>query len=432
MSSPLSRIRRGLSGAEYRSSTLANPDEWMFEAFGAQESWAGQTVTTTKALQVPAVRGAISLISWAVSLCPLKVYRDAEDGTPEAEPNHRAWPMLHDKPNEHIPADTYWQLATRQLLRYGNHFSEKRRNMLTGLVDELRPMPANTRVEINWATYEKRYIVDYPDERGRQVFGPNDVLHVMGDTDDGIVGVSPLFDCKEAIGTALARMVFEGSFYRRGAVFSGVIEHPNKLGSLKAIDRLKRAFSAKYEGSKNAHGTPVLEEGAKFNRTGAPLSELEFNESERRTRTDIAILFNLPSGFLAGDTGESLKYATVEGNQIQFAQFAVAPWANRIAKTISADTSIFPFQSWYAEFVLEGLMRGDMAGRAGVYTQLFGIVDEEGRRALDVNEIRAMENRRPARAKPKPEPAAIPAPAEDEDGTVDGEQPVLKVAALRG
>lgn len=419
-------------GAEYRA-TLANPEEWMFDAFGAAGTWSGARVTPDKAVQIPAVRAAISLISWAIALCPLKVYRDQDDGTQMAAPEHRAYPMLHDKPNELMPADAYWQMTARHLLRHGNHFSEKRRNFLTGLVDELRPLPP-TRTTVEWDsnTWEKRYVVTT--ERGeRRTYGPNDVLHIMGDTDDGLIGRSPLEDCREALGTALARMEFEGSFYRRGAVLSGVIQHPGRLGE-QAVARLRETFKTRHAGSRQAHGTPVLEEGMTFQRTGAPLQELQFNESEQRTRTDVALMFNIPPGFLAGSTGDSLTYATVEGNQIQFAQLAVAPWANRIAKAIGADRSIFPFSSWYPEFVLEGLMRGDSQARATQYEKLFGLVDEDGRRALEVNEIRALENRRPARAKPKPEPA-MPPPDEDAEElppAANGQPAALNVARLRG
>lgn len=417
-------LRRLIEGAEYRSG-LGNPEPWLVDALGGASTWSGQRVTAERAVQVPAVRGAISLISWAVSLCPLKVYRDAEDGSQISAEEHRAWPMLHDKPNEYIPADTYWQLVTRQLLKHGNSFHEKQRNLVTGLVDALAPIPPHKVTVKVTAAGEKTYEV-WDQQAGRpRVFGPNDVLHIMGDTDDGLIGRAPLEDCREAIGAALARMEFEASFYRRGAVLSGVIQHPSRLGDV-ARDNLRKAFGSRYAGSRQAHGTPVLEEGATYQTTGASLEQLQFNESEQRTRTDVALLFNIPPGFLAGSTGDSLTYATVEGNQIQFAQFAVAPWANRIAKAISADRSIFPFQSWYAEFVLEGLMRGDASSRADQYSKLFALVDEDGRRAIDVNEIRALENRRPARAKPQPELPA--APAED----TSTEPGVLNVRQLRG
>jgi phage portal protein BeeE len=122
----------------------------------------------------------------------------------------------------------------------------------------------------------------------------------------------------------------------------------------------------------------------------------EFVASQQLSATQVATLFHLPPAYLGGSTGDSLTYATVESNQIQFAQLAIAPVTNTIAKALSSDLTIFPFNAWYPEFVLEGLMRGDHAARAAFYQTMFGLVDEKGRRALDVDEIRARENLKPA------------------------------------
>jgi hypothetical protein len=120
-----------------------------------------------------------------------------------------------------------------------------------------------------------------------------------------------------------------------------------------------------------------------------PMSDLEFVAAQQLSRTDIAIMFKLPPAYLGGSTGDSLTYATVESNQIQFAQNTIAPWVNTIAKAVGADLGIFPFQSWYPEFVLEALMRGDHASRAAFYKTMHDI------EAITVNEIRGRENMPP-------------------------------------
>jgi hypothetical protein len=101
------------------------------------------------------------------------------------------------------------------------------------------------------------------------------------------------------------------------------------------------------------------------------------------------VLLKIPPAYLGGTTGDSLTYATVESNQIQFTQNAIAPLTNAIAKSVSSDPSIFPFQSWYAEHVLEGLMRADAKSRAEFY-KLLDEVD-----AITPNEIRSKENMPP-------------------------------------
>ena len=120
----------------------------------------------------------------------------------------------------------------------------------------------------------------------------------------------------------------------------------------------------------------MLEEGATFNPITAPLEDMQFVEATQMSKTEIAVLFKLPPSYLGGSTGDCLTYQTIEGNKIQLATQAIAPVANNIAQFLSHDFTIFPFQSWYAEFVLEGMLRGDSRGPRRV------LVDDEGRGRL--------------------------------------------------
>jgi phage portal protein BeeE len=63
----------------------------------------------------------------------------------------------------------------------------------------------------------------------------------------------------------------------------------------------------------------VLEEGVKFHTVGNPMKDMEFVAAQQMSRTDIAVMFKLPPNYLGGSSGDSLTYATVESNQIQFA-----------------------------------------------------------------------------------------------------------------
>jgi phage portal protein BeeE len=100
------------------------------------------------------------------------------------------------------------------------------------------------------------------------------------------------------------------------------------------------------------------------------LDDMQFVESAQLSRSDVATLFGLPASYLNASTGDSLTYATAESNQIQLAQMAVAPLADRIAKAVTTDPEILPQNVMYAEFVLEGLMRADMKTRAEYWASM--------------------------------------------------------------
>ena len=214
------------------------------------------------------------------------------------------------------------------------------------------------------------------------------ILHIPGWSINGVTGESMLWRGRQTIGNALARDEFEGGFYRRGAVVSMVIKHPGRLGD-NAVDRLKGMFSSRYAGSRNAHQTPVLEEGASLEKVSPTLQELQFEEAQQRTRTEIAVMFRMPPSLLAGTTGDSLTYATVEANMIQFVQNTVQPWTTTIEAALAADAGVFPFQSWFPEFVLDGLLRADSNARSQFYRALTAVG------AITPNEIRDRENMSP-------------------------------------
>ena len=373
---------RGGSQVEERSG-LANPEGWMWDAFGTNTAPSGQRVTVDKALSLSPVWSAVQIIAEQIGQLPLKVYRDV-DGERVLAKNHRSWRLLHDKPNEFTPAGRFWSTVSVHLMLYGNAFIHKLRDQ-DGLVEELYLLqPDMVTVEWNPNTRVKRFLYTPPDSLGRQTFTTNQVLHIFGMSMDGITGES-VIRCKASLGAAIARDEFEGSFYARGANLAGVLEHPNKL-SQDAARNLAGSFESLYGGSAKAHKTPVLEEGLVFKQVGSPLRDLMFVESQQISRTDIATMFGLPPSYLGGSTGDSLTYATVEGNQIQFATQAIAPRTTTIAKALTWDAGILPQNIFDCEFTLEAMMRGDAAARASFYKAMSEI------KAIHPDEIREREN----------------------------------------
>jgi HK97 family phage portal protein len=263
--------------------------------------------------------------------------------------------------------------------------------------------PAEWRVEFDGQT--KRFIWNDPKQT---TYTEEEVLHVVGFSLDGYYGASRLSQAKQTLGTALARARFEGGFYKRGAKFSGVVEHPGRLGEV-GIKRLSEDLSIWHGGSSKMHKVPVLEEGASFKSVSMSLEDMQFAQLAEQTRTEIAILFNIPPAYLGATTGDSLTYATTESNQIQFAQMAVLPVANTIAKALSSDPAILPWNVMFCEFVLEGLLRADMKTRMEYWSGMKDVLN------LDPEYIASRENI-PHDALKEPETPPPVAPVADEDG----------------
>lgn len=394
------------------ASSLAEPNQDLLQALGGSQVIAGERVNVTNSLAITDVFSAVTTITETIATLPLRVYRRV-DGDPVETPDHRAASMLGQAPNALQPAHRFWSTIAGHLLLWGNAYVEKLRDQ-NGLVSELYILhPSCVTVEYNSSLRQKRYKVS--DEYGlaETVYSDDRVLHLFGYSPDGICGLSPITQARQQLGLAKARERFEAEVYGQRPFISGWIEHP---GQVKDTVKLSESWRARFgggdrgiRGKSDRHGTPVLEEGAHFNAHTAPLADMEFVASQQLSKTTIANLFHLPPSYIGGSVGDSLTYQTVEGNRIQFATQAITPLTVNMQKWLGSDRGIFPFPSWYPEFSLEALMRGDSQARADYYTKMSAV------NAITPNEIRGLENMPPLpggnQAAPTPAlPSLVPQP----------------------
>jgi HK97 family phage portal protein len=268
-----------------------------------------------------------------------------------------------------------------------------------GLVEELWLLdPAATSVEWDKSVRVKRFVQHTPE--GKKTWSGEQVLHIVGFSTDGLIGRSPIGTARESIGTALAREQFEGQFYGRGGKVQGVLRHPQTL-SPDAQDRLKVSFQQ----ARRTDGWPVVEEGIDISTLTMPLEDMQFVENQNLSLRAIANIFSLPVSFLNGSSGDSLTYATVESNQIQFAQVTITPIINMFAKALASDPSIFPQNAWFPEFLVDAIHRGDMKSRVDYFEKMVNLG------AMTINEVRAIENMPPLpHGDSPPEPPPEPPP----------------------
>ena len=404
-------LRSWLRGDSYstraQTYTLAEPTDAAFDAFGGERTTSGERISVQGSMSIADVFSAVNIITGDVSMCPLKVWRN-QDATPtnnksgiEEAPQHRAYSMLHDQPNPYTPAHRFWATVAAHELLWGNWFIEKLRDE-NGLVQELRLCdPSTTVVYWNEVTGAKSFLVQR--QSGDEVtLDESRVIHGFGVSMNGLIGLSTIQQCREALGIAKGRKTFEGEVYGQKPYLGGTLETEKSL-STKAVQNIRASWRAIYGGpGSERHNIAVLEEGAHFAPFTAPFADMQFVEQSQLSKTEIAAMFKLPANYLGGSTGDSLTYSTVEQNRIQKATQAVAPICNNIAKFLSADPGLFPFPSWYCEFVLEGLMRGEPESRTAYYKGL-----KDAGLNIDPEYIAAWENI-PADAVKEPEPVPQP------------------------
>ena len=214
---------------------------------------------------------------------------------------------------------------------------------------------------------------------------PEDVLHIPGLGFDGVMGYSPIALEKNAIGLGIAAEEYGSKFFSNGATPSGVLTHPN---TVKDPKKLRESWNAAYGGSANSGKVAILEENMKFERISMPNNEAQFLETRKFQVSEICRIYRVPP-HLIGDL-EHATFSNIEHQSISFGVHTIRPWLVRIEQALNRQ--LFPEKekgSFYAQFNMDGLMRGDYKSRMEGYA----IARQNG--WMSANDIRELENMNP-------------------------------------
>jgi HK97 family phage portal protein len=358
-----------------RSSTLADPAPWLFEAFGARSTFAGVSVTPENSLETTSVWAAVRMISSTLATLPLPVFRHVDGGKVRAR-DHALYKLLHDRPNPEMSSFVWRETGAAHLLLYGSWYNEIERNG-AGQPVNLWPLhPAQVRTE-RLQNGAKVFIVRVD---GQDVpLSADNILHVPGFSLDGQGGLIPVHLARNAIGLSRATEEFGSRFFSNGASPSGVLSHPAKLGE-KGQKLLRDSWNT---GLSNSHRIAILEEGMSWTPLGVPPEHAQFLETRKFSVAEIARLFLIPP-HLIGDL-ERATFSNIEHQAIQYVTHCIEPWTRRIEQELNF--RLFGDDpAHFAEFILEGLLRGDSTARGSFYAQALAAG------WMTTNEVREREN----------------------------------------
>lgn len=372
------------AGSELRMSpenpnfNLSDPSH--LAVFQGESGYGGQiAVTPRSSLQTAAVYACIRIISEAVASLPVHVYRRIDKRNVEIATDIPLYNVLHNSPNDYQTSYVFREAQQMRVCMWGNSYAQIVRNIRTGDVIGLLPLPSE-RVAPKLVNLKKIYEIN----GGEFILSDEDVLHIPGLGFDGIVGLSPIALMRRAIGQAMAQDEYGQSFYQNGTKLSGVLEHPSKL-SPEVQGRLKASWSDTYAGRANAGKVAILEEGMKFNPLSMPMEDAQFVETRKFQVSEIARIFRVPLHMIA-DMSKS-TFSNMEQMSTEFVRDTLLAWIMRWEqecnrKLLSTDQR----GQYFIKFNLGGLLRGDLQSRYNSY--------KTGREGgwLSVNEIRELED----------------------------------------
>lgn len=375
-----------LFGASERKSGLSAPEQWLLDAWTGQPGAAGEAVSASTALRVPAVACAVGLISEAVGTLPVKAFVRGSDGAREAAPEHPAYGLVHDQANDWTSAGQLRIDLTRDALLHGSGFAYA--NRVQGRVIEFNRLdPATVTVETA-SDGSPRFKVQNGTEVAKLYSFPH-ILHISAPG-----GIAPVKAAAEAIGLALALEKHAAKLFANGARPSGVLKEPvrgNNQQPLRpdAIERMRNSWRQAHGGA-NSGGTAFLENGVDFQPLTFSSVDAQFEEMRRFQILEIARAFRTAPIFL-----QALEHSTFKNGEEmnrQFLTFTLMPW---LRKWQDAYTRILlnedERKTHFIEFIVDGLLQADTEKRADA------IAKRRAAGVITANEARALDNLPPHR-----------------------------------
>ena len=269
------------------------------------------------------------------------------------------------------------------LLSWGNSYSHVVRR--SGEVAELWPLPPN-KITVK---RNDRGNLEYWYNGGEQKFRQDQIFHIPLLGFNGLVGFSPLTMARRAIGLGLAAEEYASRFFENDARPGIVLRHPTNL-SEKAEKNLVDSWQGQHGGVSKSWRVKVLEEGMDIEQVGIPPKDAQFLEVREFQERQIAKLFRIPPHLLS-DTERSTSWGTgIEQQNIGLVTYTLRPYLVRIERAIKQQL-ILPRDRdrFFAEFLIDGLLRGDMQARK----EFYATARQWG--WMSANDILELENRNP-------------------------------------
>lgn len=372
-------LRRAL---ERRASTLDNPSADLYAALvlgtdAGLPANSGTVVNQTTALRIVTVYTCVRIIAEAIGALPLQVYRR---GSFRQEIRMPADRIIWGRPNPEMSRQVFWETLVGHCLLDGNAYMHKVRDGL-GQVTELWPLnPRAVTVRRDQRTGDKVFDI------AQKTYTLDDICHVPAWGVDGLKGLSPIGQAREALGIAMGAEQGSATFYAQGSTVSGFLSTDQEISDEQATG-LQRRWQKLHGGARNFHKVGVLGNGAKWIQTGLAPADAQFIQTRQYQASEIAKLFRIPPHML-GDMDKSTSWGKgLEEQQQGFVTYTLQPWLSRFEMAISDD--LLPVADRYARFDLDGVLRGKAIERWQVYqlARQIGV--------LNKNEIRELEELSP-------------------------------------
>lgn len=348
---------------------------------------SGEAVTPQNALRSPTVFAIVNRLSSMYAQLPFAVVQNNSDGAKmrhDAVLDHPVTRLIETRPNQWQSPYQFKAHMMSTLLLNGFYVGEIGR--AGGDPKFVAPLDAAvTQIEQN----DRRRLLFRTSVNGQsKVLTQDQVLYIASPVSlDGITGVSPVQQCKEAIALEIAAEKFGSSLFGSGAVPSLILTRRNAFYD----DDSKNAFKKMWDSAfRKNRGTAVLE-GDEWNVEQVQMTneDSQFLDTRKLQRSIIAGAFNVPP-HMVGDLDRA-TFSNISSQALEVLMYTLAPWLECIEASVNRDLLTpdeVESERLFARFDTKRLLRGDLKTTADFLSKLrqWGFISaNDGRAMLDMN-----------------------------------------------
>lgn len=335
-----------------------------------------------EALRISTTYACVEIVSNSVAQLPLLPYVETEAGKVLAR-SDKSYELLVNDPNERMTRFTLYDLLVKSMLLNGNGYAKVVRDY-DGTARAIYFQDPNDIVVFIVETKNGRAVDHYYNTRTNEVVEPNDMIHLLNFSLDGIEGISTIKYASYSLGLAKSAELHASNFYDGGGALTGIISVVDGR-----LNETKREQIRKQWRDQTASGSiAVLDMDSKYQPISVSPDDAQLLETRKFSVEEICRFFKV-SPVKVFDLSHS-SYSTVEAVNISFLVDTLTPYLEKIE--LEFRKKIYPplkRRRMVLDFDTRNIIRADSTAQANLYRTLYSIG------AVTPNEVREVFNLSP-------------------------------------
>lgn len=352
-----------------------------FNLFGGATK-SGKPINSNTALTLSAFYNGVNILCNDYAKLPKSIYRKT-DGSRNKIDNHSLSYLVSKKPNSYMTAYTFDKVMLLSAILKGNAYAIKVKDETT-----------QRTTSIEFIDQQKKTVQVLDSGKGLvykidgKLYDSDDIIHVLGFTTNGIVGIGVVTMAAMSLGVNLNAQEYASEYYESKGEGIGVVTTAKPMDGDAKI-RYANGLSTRLS-SKDKFKVAVLDEMGSFQHIKLTPQESQFLLAHKQGVVEVARWLNIPPHKLK--SLDNATFSNIEHQEIAHVSDSILPWIK--AFKAEYDTKLLTKKEveggYYFYFNHNSLLQSDKKTQADYFSKLIfcgSMTRNEVRGLLELNPI---------------------------------------------